>query len=154
MRKANSFHKMAFSMKMSYFLHTFCLSLLLQSHLVITHRGSFILYLMPYTLRHRMTKPTKWSMSPTKSQISLGMRPVWSASSLCERPNIYWCGQRRHWSDLEYSQADLSLRWVHMQYCWFCHVAAHFRSNYCQTPNIPLQSDNFSVVKYDLRVVR
>ena len=23
-------------------------------------------------------------------------------------------------------QADLSLRWVHMPFCWFCHEAAHF----------------------------
>ena len=24
------------------------------------------------------------------------------------------------------SQADLSLHWAHMPFCWFCHVAAHF----------------------------
>ena len=23
------------------------------------------------------------------------------------------------------AQADLSLRWAHMPFCWFCHVAAH-----------------------------
>ena len=22
-------------------------------------------------------------------------------------------------------QADLSIRWAHMQFCWFCHKAAH-----------------------------
>ena len=30
-----------------------------------------------------MTKPTKWHVRPAKSQISLGIRPVWSVSSLC-----------------------------------------------------------------------
>ena len=29
------------------------------------------------------TKPTKWSVRPAKTQISLGIRPVWSESSLC-----------------------------------------------------------------------
>ena len=30
-----------------------------------------------------MTKPTKWHARPAKTQISLGIRPVWSESSLC-----------------------------------------------------------------------
>ena len=30
-----------------------------------------------------MTKPTKWLVRPAKTQISLGIRPVWSESSLC-----------------------------------------------------------------------
>ena len=30
-----------------------------------------------------MTKPTKWSVRPAKTQISLGIRPVWSESSQC-----------------------------------------------------------------------
>ena len=30
-----------------------------------------------------MTKPTKWHLCPAKTQISLGIRPVWSESSLC-----------------------------------------------------------------------
>ena len=29
-----------------------------------------------------MTKPTKWPLRPAKTQISLGIRPVWSESSL------------------------------------------------------------------------
>ena len=29
-----------------------------------------------------MTKPTKWHLRPAKTQISLGIRPVWSESSL------------------------------------------------------------------------
>ena len=30
-----------------------------------------------------VTKPTKWHVRPAKTQISLGIRPVWSGSSLC-----------------------------------------------------------------------
>ena len=29
--------------------------------------------------------------------------------------------QRRLWSDWADAQADLSLRWAHMPFCWFCH---------------------------------
>ena len=31
---------------------------------------------------------------------------------------------RRHWSDRADAQADLSLRWAHMPFSWFCHEAA------------------------------
>ena len=30
-----------------------------------------------------MTKPTKWHVRPAKTQISLGIRSVWSESSQC-----------------------------------------------------------------------
>ena len=33
-------------------------------------------------MSHIMTKPTKWHVRPVKTQISLGIRPVWSESSL------------------------------------------------------------------------
>ena len=33
-------------------------------------------------LNRLMTKPTKWQVHPAKTQISLGIRPVWSESSL------------------------------------------------------------------------
>ena len=32
-----------------------------------------------------MTKPIKWHVHPVKTQISLGIRPVWSESSLCAK---------------------------------------------------------------------
>ena len=35
-----------------------------------------------------MTKPTKWQMCPAKTQISLGIRPVWSESSLSTWRNL------------------------------------------------------------------
>ena len=39
-------------------------------------------------------------------------------------PNVPSCGQRRLWSDWADAQADLSLRWAHWSFCWFCHEAA------------------------------
>ena len=34
-------------------------------------------------MSHDMTKPNKMSVCPAKTQISLGICPVWSESSLC-----------------------------------------------------------------------
>ena len=36
-------------------------------------------------MSHLMTKPAKWHVRPAKTQISLGIRPVWSESSLCAK---------------------------------------------------------------------
>ena len=38
---------------------------------------------MSWFTRRRMTKQTNWHVRPAKTQISLGIRPVWSESSLC-----------------------------------------------------------------------
>ena len=35
--------------------------------------------------------------------------------------------QRRLWSDWADAQADLSLRWAHIPFCWFCHVVAQIK---------------------------
>ena len=54
---------------------------------------------------------------PAKTQISLGIRPVWSESSLSTWRNLGvlsypLSAQRRLWSDWADAQADLSLRWA------------------------------------------
>ena len=69
-----------------------------------------------------MTKPTKW-LCAQRRQISLGIRPVWSESSLCAQwvakdPSIF------HADSEASDQTGRSLRWAHMPFCWFCHVAA------------------------------
>ena len=60
-----------------------------------------------YKCFRHLTKPTKWHVCPKKTQIS------WASED---------------WSDWADSQADLSLRWAHKSFCWFCHGAAHFMS--------------------------
>ena len=48
---------------------------------LVIHCSSMILVCCSY-LSHLMTKPTKWSVRSAKTQISLGICPVWSESSL------------------------------------------------------------------------
>ena len=64
-------------------------------------------------LSHLMTKPTKWSVRPAKTQISLGICPVWSESSLSAWRNIgslttYWV----HSEDSDQSRQMPRLIWV------------------------------------------
>ena len=44
-------------------------------------------------------------------------------------PSVSSCGQRSLWSDLADVQADLSLRWAHKLFCWFCRAVAHLEGN-------------------------
>ena len=63
-------------------------------------------------------KTNKWPVHPTKTQISLGIRPVWSESSLGAQV-----------------------------ICWFCHSAAHFKVGvsfvWIRFEWVPLFSSNF-----------
>ena len=64
-----------------------------------------------------MTKPTKWHVCPAKTRISLGIRPVWSESSLSAWRKlgslathlVHSEDSRSDWAD---ALADLSLRWA------------------------------------------
>ena len=68
-----------------------------------------------------MTKPTKRPVRPAKTWISLvtvQMKKAWVLSyPLSAQQRL-----RSDWSD---AQADLSLRWAHRSFGWFCHAAAH-----------------------------
>ena len=80
-------------------------------------------------MSHLMTKPAKWHMRPARTQISLGIRPVWSESSLSA-----W-GKFGSLAPIErtaktlirlaecpgWSQSSLGAK----SFCWFCHEAAH-----------------------------
>ena len=44
-------------------------------------------------------------------------------------PIVLPCGQWRLWSDLADAQADLSLHWEHMPFCWLFHAAAEINSS-------------------------
>ena len=88
--------------------------------------GQSILSLILFLMSHSTTKPTKWPMGPAKTQISPGMRPVWSESLLSAWRNhgslaTHWAhNEDWSWSDWMDAQADLSLRWLHK----WCHAAA------------------------------
>ena len=80
-----------------------------------------------------MTKQTKWVCS--QRRLSLAWASTQSDQSLrCPHeeslgPYHPLSAQRRIWSDWADAQADLSVGWAHMPFCWFCHVAAHFPVN-------------------------
>ena len=73
-----------------------------------------------------MTKPTKWHVRPAKTQINLGIRPVWSESLLC----ALWVAKDPsflHADSEDSNQTGRMLRlicprWAHMPFCWFCHA--------------------------------
>ena len=63
------------------------------------------------------------------------LRPAWASaqsdqSSLCAqwvaKDPSFLHADSEDWSDWADAQADLSLHWVHMPFCWICHEAAHF----------------------------
>ena len=63
------------------------------------------------------------SVCPAKTQISLGIHPVWSESSLSEWRKLgslaaHWA-HSEDWSDWADAQADLSLRWAHTDFVGF-----------------------------------
>ena len=66
-----------------------------------------IILLFVCNLSRRMTKPTKWPVHPAKTQISLGIYPVWSESSLCAKDTSFFHVDSED-SD-QNAQADLSL---------------------------------------------
>ena len=61
-----------------------------------------------YCNEPRHDKTNKMSVRPAKTQISLGIRPVWSESSLSA------------WRKLDWSESSLGAQSL----CWICHVAA------------------------------
>ena len=75
-----------------------------------------------------MTKPIKWHVRTAKIQISLGIYPIWSEPSLSAWRKVESLATHlAHSKDSDqtaYAQADLSLRWTHMTFCWFCHALA------------------------------
>ena len=78
-----------------------------------------------FNMSRMMRKPTNWSVRPARTQISLGIRPVWSKSSLCAqwvaKDSSFLHADSEDWSYWTDAQANLNLRWAHMPFCWFCH---------------------------------
>ena len=83
-----------------------------------------------------------WTASGQNQQSGFCAPPrlisVWADQSLAVRMKKAWVliyplsAQRRLWSDWADAQADPSLRWAHMSFCWFCHDAAHIVSSSSQ----------------------
>ena len=97
----------------------------------------------PYRSQH-MTKPTKWPVHTTKTQISPGMCPVWSDSLLCafwQMPRLIWvfAGRTVH---LWFCRAAAHLVWLELRFWCHQHYLGHFE--HCQLTyyrNVPKFSD-------------
>ena len=61
---------------------------------IVCHSLDTLLYVKTTSHLH-LTKPTKWPVRPAKTQISLGIRPVWSESLLCAQ----WVAKDPVWSE-------------------------------------------------------
>ena len=75
-------------------------------------------------LSRLMTKPAKWHVLPAKTQISLGIRPVWSRVFAVHMKKAWvfsysLSAQWSLWSDCVDAQADLSLCWAHRHFVGF-----------------------------------
>ena len=84
-------------------------------------------------LSRLMTKPTKWHVRPGKTQDQPGHPPslirVFAVHMKKAWVLSYHWAHSEDWSDWADAQADLSLRWAHRSFCWFCHETAHFIEN-------------------------
>ena len=101
---------------------------------------------MFYQLSHRMSKATKWRVRPTKAQISLDIRPIWSESSLsaCRKLGflaIHWA----HSKDSGQTGRMPSLTWVFAgRTCYFVAFALARLCKLCRC-----QFCNLTSVQYD-----
>ena len=92
-----------------------------------------------------MTKPTKWHVRPAKTQISLGIHPVWSESSLysdqpgrplssCRKQTLIRLGGCPGWSESSLGAQP---------HCWFCHETAQIlaTSDYILWSYLPFSAE-------------
>ena len=85
-------------------------------------------------MNQRVTKLTNWHVSLAKTQISLGIHPVWSKSSLSAWRRLG--SLVTHWVHNEDSDQTghmprlIWVQWAHMPFCWFCHALAHIWLKY------------------------
>ena len=94
----------------------------MHNNIVVVFFCFFLLFLLfflayPALFEPRHDRTNKMTVCSAKTQVSLGMHPGWSESSLCAQ----WVAKDRRflqadsedWSDWADAQADLSLRWAH-----------------------------------------
>ena len=79
---------------------------------------SFLAQITLSQMSRSPTKPTKWHMRPAKTQISLGICPVWSVFAMrsmgSSKDLKFLHADSKDWSDWADAQTDLSLCWAHI----------------------------------------
>ena len=97
-------------------------------------------YIIAYSQYLYKVGVTKWENvtsylleSPTKTQISLCIRAVWSVFVICLKKlcilGYLNHAQWRFWSDCANAQADLNLLWAHMSEGTLSAIKAHIRAS-------------------------
>ena len=96
---------------------------LLWSSSLLLHYFTVAFRLTASICEPRHDKTNKMSVRPAKTQISLGIRPIWSESSLCAqwvaKDPSFLHADSEDWSDWADAQADLSLCWAHSHFVGF-----------------------------------
>ena len=93
------------------------------------HLSSIIISLVRKTNKLEHNKTNRMAYAPSKDS-DQPAHPPRLIRAFAVRMKKAWVlsyplsAQRRLWSDWVDAQADLSLRWAHMPFCWFCHKAA------------------------------
>ena len=82
-------------------------------------------------MSHNMTKPTKWHVRRAKTQINMGIRPVWSEPSLSAWRKLWTLAT--HWAHSRDSDQTGCPGWSEsslaaQSFCWFYHGLAHISS--------------------------
>ena len=99
-------------------------------------------------------KTNKMSVRSAKTQISLGICPVWSESLLSAWRKLG--SLATHWVHSEDSDQMIRLGgcpgWYESSlgthsFCWFCHEVAHM---YCQVPEISKTTDYLSIDRWSV----
>ena len=82
-------------------------------------------YVMVYDFEPPRDKTNKMTCAPSEISVQPGHRPSLCAQWVAKGPRFLHA-DTEDWSDWADAQADLSLHWSHISFCWFCHEAAHF----------------------------
>ena len=85
----------------------------------IYHCYSWTVSIKPSLVIHNsrfMTKPTKWNVCPAKTQISLGIHPVWSESSLSAGRKLG--SLATHWAHSEDADQTLGAQAILLVLSW------------------------------------
>ena len=73
------------------------------------------------------------------------LRSAWSESSLwaqwVTKDPSFLHANSEDWSDWGDAQANLSIRWAHMRFCWFCHTLVFFILWYSLQNELALYTD-------------
>ena len=73
------------------------------------------LYVSTLSFEPPHDKTNNVAVRPAKTQISLGIRPVWKESSLCAQ----WVAKDQTFLHADNEDSDLSLRWAHSHFVGF-----------------------------------